>query len=813
VTIRALSVLAAILVGTLWHTPAAASIWPNESDWVEQGLASEDVGERREAASHLGALPRASAERLVDAALLDDDVEVRVSAAEALLRQGFAGHEQVAQSWLSERDARLRVLAIAMLSRSAASPELLQALARALGDPDVEVKVRAAEALGASHDPSAVLSLLGHVDESNLKVQLAVIAALLELRDPRAVVALVGKVQDGRAQVREAVARALAAFGGDRVASALGLLLRDADDGVRLAAVTSLGRVTGADGVDAIVHALNTDPSLDVRVAAVHALARTGEARAAKVLVELLDGARSEVAGEAKLALSGMGAAAAPELSACLSGQPSRARADACAYALARTGDESAATAITDAWRRRVCSADAALEALGALGDKRALPAVLESLDDGDPWVRRRAVEALFVLLDPEAPDGRAVEPLLAAARAAVDRPDELLLLVALLGRTGASRVASDLLPYARSPRVRLRLAAVRALGMVRAATAEPVLLEALDAPEPNIRREAALALRRAGTESVVGPLLQRLDGAAEQDAEWLALSLSGPLSRTRNDQLVALVERRLGRASGALRDALLEALSVGPHAAAALERASRGAGTRSRAKVAELLSGVREARPLALSLAADGGATRENALWSLGFIGTRQDLSLLADALGDADARAAANAAVSWGRLASSGSDPLPLCQALQAAHPAVRVGALTGLRLAGLGCQGNEQAALRDPSPFVRLAAAQLLVAHRDDPTVNRLLERCADEDRDVRVAAACRSLPSEPKAAGAALTAFVFGARGTEPAPGLPYALRFSDGTVRHGIADRRGAVHEARPPLGSVSLDVPLLDSVP
>jgi HEAT repeat protein len=589
------------------------------------------------------------------------------------------------------------------------------------------------------------------------------------------------------------------------------LLLRDGDDRVRLAAVTSLGRVAGGQSTDAIVHAVNTDDNLDVRIAAVHALGRTQSPRAAEVLVDLLDGPRGEVALEAKLVLGSMGAHATAELRACLLGQPSRARADACVHALARTGDGDAALAIADAWRRRVCSADAALESFGVLGDARVLPAVLESLGDADPWVRRRAIVALFVLLDPEVPDGRAVEPLLAAAQGAAQRPDELLLLVDLLGRTGASRIAPELLTYARSPRPRLRVAALQALGMVRAQGAERVLLHALDGAEPAERRAAALALYRAGSKDAVPSLLRKLDASSGEDVEWVLLALRGTVSRSGDPDIGAELERRLASATGPRRDALLEVLVVSRGAASALERVARRGGARSRAKVAELVAALPEARPLALELARDRGAVRENALWSLGFIGSTSDLDLLAGAIGDAAPRAAANAAVSFGRLARKDSDPAPLCQALDRGAAAVRTSVLTALRLSGLGCRGRERALLLDRSRFVRLAAAELLAQRRSDAEIAGLLARCADEDRDARVAEACRSEPAQALPSGPAVTTFVWSAGGTEPVPGLSYALRLADGSVRHGLADRRGAVHESKPAKGELSLEVPLLDA--
>ncbi|MCK6526433.1 HEAT repeat domain-containing protein [Myxococcota bacterium] len=44
-----------------------------------------------------------------------------------------------------------------------------------------------------------------------------------------------------------------------------------------------------------------------------------------------------------------------------------------------------------------------AVESLGILGDKRAVPALIAALDDRDPGVRREAVEALGKLKDPAA--------------------------------------------------------------------------------------------------------------------------------------------------------------------------------------------------------------------------------------------------------------------------------------------------------------------------------------------------------------------------------------------------------------------------
>src|SRR5690606_7058081 len=99
----------------------------------------------------------------------------------------------------------------------------------------------------------------------------------------------------------------------------------------------------------------------------------------------------------------------------------------------------------TKAWQTRAISARTALLAYADLGDPRALPAVLEQLASSDGLVRVAAVEAAGRLLDESAPDGRAVEPIIAALRAASQRSEETVALLTLLGKTRTPRAAEVL--------------------------------------------------------------------------------------------------------------------------------------------------------------------------------------------------------------------------------------------------------------------------------------------------------------------------------------------------------------------------------
>ena len=55
--------------------------------------------------------------------------------------------------------------------------------------------------------------------------------------------------------------------------------------------------------------------------------------------------------------------------------------------------------------------------------------------------------------------------------------------------------------------------------------------------------------------------------------------------------------------------------------------------------------------------------------------------------------------------------------------------------------------------------------------------------------------------------AVTVLVVPAGRSQPEPAAPFALELPDGTIRHGVADSRGAVFVRDTPRGVVSLTVP------
>lgn len=800
-------------MGVLFAGSARAFVWPSTVERVAAGLSAEDPVVRKRAALKLVLLPAASARRIATPLLDDPDPDIRIAALDALLLSGSEGLGARVLSWLGDSEARVRRAAAEALSR-APVPEAVGPLGRTLSDPDTSVRVASAKALGASGLPRAVAPLLGRLDDSDPEVREAAVAALARIHDASAVVPLIGRIQDSRPNVRRSVARALGALGDVRAASALILLLRDPDEFVRTAALEALGELRATDAALPISSLLAEERRAGVRRAALDALSAIPSETGLGVLVSALESEDPRDDSPVRAALVRAGERAVPKLAECLRGQPAPNLADGCALALGEMRAARAAEIIVEALRRGVVRPRTALRALGASENPAALGTVLEYLSAPDPWVRLAAIDAASALLDPSSPDGRAVEPIVRALDAAHGRRAERAALVTLLGRTGSTRAVPRLSMLAGATDASLRLAAVKALGEVGRAGQDAVLIDALAAPESTIRIAAAMSLRRTADAKSLPLLLDRLEIAAEQDRDTVALALAGPVAMSRDATAIGRLEALARESDGGRRDALLEALAAAPGAlgSAPLVRLLKdGADPATRAKIAESLATHVEARPTLLELSADPDASvRANAVWSLGVLANRGDAAVLQARTGDRDVTVAGNAVAALGLLSRAGASVRePLCRALSDGRSYVRANALAALGVARARCEMERRLLVTDPSEIVRVRAARLLAAvAAPDPIKDRAaLNQCAAEDPSGDVAAACSSGAKTVPDGATSVLVYVLPSGASSPVSRAPFTLVRADGLSRLGFADRRGAVHEVRAPLGPIHLDIP------
>ncbi len=798
---------------------ANALVWPDVPERVARALSSPDPAARRSGALELRSLSLAQATPLLATALTDTDPEVRLAAADAAMRLRYAPATEAVLPWLGDRDTRLRIKACDV-ARVLPNPKSIPQLARALSDNDATVRATAAEALGAQSSPDAAPPLLGKLDDASPPVRIHVVRALGRLGDRRAVVPLVGKVQDQVADVRKEVARALGDLGDPRASQALMLQLRDNLQDVRMEAIRSLGRFRAADAVD-VLTPIASDKAPPLRQAAIAALGRIGTAEAIKTLVSTLGSGDDAIATldhtAVRDALVDTGAKAIPDLEAVLAAPPSTAAAISAAWVLGQLHATKQATSIITAMRRGTVPVAAGLRALGGTANPDAVPVVLEFLVDPSPSVRAESRGAAFALLDPVHPDGRAVEPLAAALKDSRLGPSELVEIAQLLGRTGAPRAATTLAGLVTVKDPALRAAAVDALGALGPATADDALVPLVGDPDGAIRLRAAVALSRAGGPKARDALVAKLDTTDETDRFALLLGLGGILGRSPSDAATARLARELDVAAGPERDAVISALGQAkdPRAIQLLLKLKASPDVDDRRTLATALGAQpsTDGQAALLAFLKDGdGAVRSNAAWALGNVGDEAaGRALAADKTADTDV--SINAAAALGhiaaRLKSATLAADWLCPRIATGHRYARANALVGLALSGARCQdgAEERRALtEDESEEVRAAAALAITRTTRDDSDRRALDACTAHERVADVTRRCGAA-FVPTTETLPVVVFVLGDIGTDAVPRAPYALALADGTLRVGLADRRGALVEPAAPRGVLSLRRP------
>jgi len=792
----------------------ATEVWPSAIAQVERGLQSPDITVRRAAAARLVDLPASAISRLLPMVFSDADAEVRLTAAGAAKRLPLLPQLRVS-AWLRDPDLRLRHAAAELLER-APDVRTIPDLVRSLGDGEALVRGAVVEALAATGHSEVVLPLLGRIDDPDAEVRERVLSALSMLGDPRATLPLIGKLQDQRPQVRSRAARAIAELRDPRAVSALMLALSDPEPEVQIAVAHALGKLQAVQAVDALVPLSRSLKNEGLTGAALSALAGMNSPRAAAALVQGITAEDDEISQMALRSMANASELVLDPLTQCLAGQPNERVANACVAALARFGGERAGHLVLSALERRVVSGTVALPALGELGFEPALPSALGLLSSPDREVQRSAVELVVRLLDPERPDGRAVDPLLRALAAARAQPALQHTLVVALGRTASPRASSALLPYLSDKlRTPLRLAAIEACGLTAAKGTAHALLPLLDDRSPELRLTSALALRRIADGQVFAELWQRLTQAPAQDRGAVAIALGGSLKRASNQAQLQAVVREIRATKGELKDVLIESLSFVPGrrgVALLLEVAEQATQDATRAKVAEVLAARAEGAPYLVQLAqSKDERVRANVAWSLGNSSTaRAALEVL---MRDDDHAVAANAVASLARVESK----LPelrslLCAALSDARAYVRVNALVGLRIRGQRCaDGVERRLLvADQSASVRRAAALLIGAVKGPEAAQDELARarCREQEVEPAAAAACEAHGApEPEAKSSPLTVFAIPHNSSHPVPQAPFALITGSGFIRSGWTDQRGAVFQMASTKHPVRLVVP------
>lgn len=358
-------------------------------------------------------------------ALEDPDQGIRTAAIDALVAIGPPALDALVGA-LGHPSPDVRVFASWALIRIT-DRRVVPALIKALGDPQREVRLNATIALRGYCDPAAVGGLVNRLEDSDDAVAENARLALEKIGGP-AVPALIAALSHAGSHVRERAARALAEIADPRALQLLIAAMADENAAVRGSAAYELGRLADPAAFDALFKALD-DPNKHVRDAARKALVSIGQPALAPLLALLADGDikqqmsaisvldelhwrpdRSEAAAwywivkEKWDKCAKIGPPAAEPLFRAAQRSPS-VKINALA-ALAATGDGRALDLLLDILQQdqsetvdwKVPNRGKAALALGQLGDRRAVGALVAALKDRTPSVRSAAAEALCLL-------------------------------------------------------------------------------------------------------------------------------------------------------------------------------------------------------------------------------------------------------------------------------------------------------------------------------------------------------------------------------------------------------------------------------
>ena len=458
---------------------------------------------------------------------------------------------RVLRKQLEDESSEVRSNAVSELATVSADESISELLQAALRDPAWDVRRAALRSMAARPEIDAVPFLIDALDDERLEIRVAAAQDLGRSDDPEAVNPLLKALGDDEA-VQTTAIRALGALNHPKALHGLIAALSSDDAFIRATVAHTLGTVLEASSVDPLCRAL-ADDAPQVRRAAAGALGELAPTFPDQQL-HLLAATHGD---RQQLADLGHPRALSPLMLMLhhRDVQVQRMGIDG----LGNLGKAALKPLLRVAGSARALSVQcAAVEAMGAVGDRRAMPTLLGLLGDLKPEIRRAAARGLARLgsrrpeleLDriavtggapsalAECGDRRAVLPLMKLLRSAGEDVQKVAAgglaalgdegLRALIGAvdTGTStmrgvaaaalgafedpRVVPVLVELLEDPVMENRPAAISSLAALGELAFEP-LVACLEHESIPRRRSAAAALGEMGDPRGIGPLRQAL--------------------------------------------------------------------------------------------------------------------------------------------------------------------------------------------------------------------------------------------------------------------------------------------------------------
>ena len=542
-------------------------------------------------------------------ALSDESWRVRRAAIKGVSQRAAPEAIAVLLSSVVENHHNPSLLNSALQVLAASDVDTVSSLMELLKNPNADLRMQAALALGEQQDASATEALIAALNDEDTNVRYHAVEALGKLKAAGAVDALVEIAESKDFFLTFAALDALTKIGDARIVPRIMPLLED--ELLAIPAVNLLGQL-GDESTVAPLTALLNNPTGPVEAVA-DALAtlsdryeeQYGEGRyiadltsreilptGVQNLLDTLevpgkedyrsialvlgwvkgagvDRALTRLMGRVDLrdeiieALVRHGSATAGLLISQLKAEDLEVRRSA-VVALGRIGDASATPALVNTLDDESLVIDSA-NALAEIGDPQAVDGLLNLIGDEDASIRQAAVAALNSIIPPSM--SQRIIPLLHDLD-----PNVRESAVKIAGYFGYPEAASALVELSRDPNERVRCAAIEHLPFVEDERAFDVLANALKTETPNVRAAAARALGNMDAPQVVERLIE---GLSDNDV-WVRYFSARALGRHRDEGSIEALKRVIEKDEfNHVRIAALDSLGQigGPRVAAIVEQ------------------------------------------------------------------------------------------------------------------------------------------------------------------------------------------------------------------------------------------------
>ncbi|MEQ8221265.1 MAG: HEAT repeat domain-containing protein [Candidatus Eremiobacterota bacterium] len=717
-----------------------------------QRLGSSDDKVVRDAISALESYGKGAVPLLIDTLSTDDD-RLRRNAVIVLGRISDTRAIEPLVVMLGSNDELTGVYATQALWRIG-EPAVLP-LVSSLSSEDYQIKLNAVKTLGRIGDNRAVDGLIKLCSDENEKIRAYAVNSLGYIKDKRALDTMFKALVSDNEFVGRYAVEALIYLGKPSVPLLIEGLKHE-NTYVRMKCASALGRIGDREAVEPLIEAM-WDKNEQVRGASANALGFIGDRRAFEILFVKMGDEDTHVQAYSADALIRLGNFAIDFLIKRLNDDDETIRVNATKI-LGRMGDSRAVPALTEILLKdkSYLPRAYAASALGLIGDTSSIDILCTSLGDENELVRLHSIEALSRIGTPSVEalifcltsargkvregacealgfigDTRAIDPLIHTLDLYDSSYENAKNALVRIGEPAVD----TLILHMNDGTVKNKAFIAEVLGSIGDNKAVPCLCNSLLNDDDPVKIASAAALGNIGNKGAVTFLCTLLEGSY---SDPVRISAVESLKAINDPSAIHFLTKSLNMDDERVNLAILNALNVmkkvdNPASVILLLNSSNPVVRASAASVLGVTEREEAVEPLLSVLEDKDDTVRLEAVKALGNTGDPRAVEPLVNRLYDKKQVVQSAAVRALGKIGEPSIEPL--IKLLRTEHAFINFYVINSLAHVGKPAIAPMIALLKDKDNTVREGAAKVLIRIGDNSAVEPLIEALKDDDRYVR------------------------------------------------------------------------------